>query len=111
MPAINLSKSDFDEKTKKGVTLADFWAPWCGPCKMAGPVIDELAEEYKGKVLVAKVNVDEEQELAEKFGVMSIPTVVLLKDGKEVDRVMGFVGKEGFEDLIKKGLSDGTKSN
>lgn len=102
MSAVHLTQNDFEEKTKQGVALIDFWAPWCGPCKMAGPVIDELAKEYQSKALIAKVNVDEEQGLAEKFGVMSIPTVVLLKDGKEVDRVMGFAGKEGFEDMIKK---------
>ena len=104
MPAIHLTKDDFEEKITKGVVLVDFWAPWCGPCKMAGPVIDELAEEYKGKVIIAKIDIDEYQEPAEKFGVMSIPTAILFKDGKEVERVVGFVGKDGYEELIKKGL-------
>lgn len=102
MPAVHLTKDNFEGKTAKGAVLVEYFAKWCGPCKMAGPVIDELAEEYKEKVMVAKVNIDGEQELAEKFGVMSVPTVVLLKDGKEVDRVIGFVGKEGYEEMIKK---------
>ena len=104
MTAIHLTKDNFEKKITKGVVLVDFWAPWCGPCKMAGPVIDELAEEYKGKAVLAKINIDEQQELAEKFGVMSIPTAVLFKDGEEIDKVVGFVGKDGYEDLIKKGL-------
>jgi thioredoxin 1 len=104
MSAIHLTKTDFEEKIKKGLALVDFWAPWCGPCKMAGPVIDELAEEYKDKAVIAKVNVDEEQELAEKFGIMSIPTVILFKDGLEIERIAGFAGKAGFEEIIKKHL-------
>lgn len=102
MPAIHLTKKDFEEKIEKGVFLVDFWAVWCGPCRMAGPVIDELAEEYKDKALVGKVNVDEEQELAANFGVMSIPTVIVFKDGKEVERVTGFVGKEGYQAKLDK---------
>ncbi len=105
MSALHLTKDDFEEKTKQGLVLVDFWAPWCGPCKMAGPVIDELAEKYKNKLLVAKVNVDEQNELAEKFSVMSIPTVVILKDGAELERVMGFVGKDGYIKLIDKYLN------
>jgi len=106
MTAVHFSVKDFDEKVikVKGLVLVDFYADWCGPCKMAGPVIDELAGEYKGKAVVGKVNVDENQELSSKYGVMSVPTVVLFKDGKEVDRMMGFKGKEGYENLIKKAL-------
>ncbi len=106
MPATHLKKDDFEQKALKSdkPVLIDFFAEWCGPCKMAAPVIDELADEYKDKAVVAKVNVDEEQEIASKYGVMSIPTVILLKDGKEVDRQVGFIGKDGYEDMIKKGL-------
>jgi len=102
MPAVHLTKSDFDEKVKSGVVMVDFWAEWCGPCKMAAPVIDELADEYSGKVTVAKVDVDGEPELAGKFGVMSIPTVILFKDGNETARQVGFAGKPGYVQLLTK---------
>ena len=68
------------------MAMVDFWADWCGPCKMLSPVIESLADQYEGKVLVGKVNVDEEPDLARRFGVMSIPTVVFLKNGQEFDR-------------------------
>ncbi len=80
--------------------MVDFWAPWCGPCQMAGPVIDELAEEYEGKVKIGKLNVDDNQQVAMKYGVMSIPTVILFKDGKEIGRKIGFAGKQMYEDLL-----------
>ena len=102
MAAVHLTKADFSEKIKTGVVLVDFWAEWCGPCKMAGPIIDGLADEYAGKVMVAKLDVDAEPEIAQKFGVMSIPTVILFKDGVEVARQVGFVGKQGYLDLLKK---------
>ena len=102
MAAVHLTKDDFNDKTKTGWSLVDFWAEWCGPCKMAAPVIDELATEYEGKVLVAKVDVDAQAELAGRFSVMSIPTVVLLRDGKEVGRQIGFSGKPGYLQLLQK---------
>lgn len=80
--------------------LVDFWASWCGPCKMLAPTVDKLAEKYDGKVIVGKVDVDEEQELARQFGVMSIPTVVLFKDGKEVQRTVGVQPQAAFERLV-----------
>ncbi len=102
MAAVNLTKVDFDTQIKSGVAMVDFWAVWCGPCKMAGPIIDELSTDYAGKVLVGKVDVDAEGELAQKFGVMSIPTVILFKDGVEIGRQVGFSGKQGYLDLLKK---------
>ncbi|MFH2019387.1 MAG: thioredoxin [bacterium] len=89
-------------KADKAV-MVDFWAPWCGPCQMAGPVIDELADEQKGKVIVGKLNVDENQMVAGKYGVQSIPTVILFKGGKEVGRKVGFAGKPMYESLLKMG--------
>lgn len=79
-----------------GVMLVDFWADWCGPCRMLGPVIDQLAQEYDGRVVVGKVNVDQEPYLAHEFDVMSIPNVVILKNGKEVDRLVGVQPKANF---------------
>src|SRR3989339_1952957 len=102
MPALHLTKTDFDDKIKTGVVMVDFWAEWCGPCKMAAPVIDQLSDEYAGKMLVGKVDVDAEPEIAQKFGVMSIPTVILFKDGVELARQVGFAGKQGYLDLLKK---------
>lgn len=102
MAVIHFSKEGFETAQAGGtLMLADFWADWCGPCRMLAPTIEELAEAYDGKVLVGKVNVDEEPELAARFGVMSIPTVILLKDGKEVDRSVGVQPRSAFEDMIR----------
>ena len=81
--------------------LLDFWASWCGPCQMLGPVIEELAEELKDVAIVGKINVDEEKELAKKYPVMSIPTVVVIKDGQLVDRSVGVKAKEELKAMIK----------
>jgi thioredoxin 1 len=106
MATFNIGDADFEEKVVKSAApvLVDFWAPWCGPCRMAEPVLEELSEQYKGKVEIAKINVDDHQENAQKFGVMSIPTTILFREGKEVGRQVGFAGKQAFEDLIKKVL-------
>lgn len=84
--------------------MVDFWATWCGPCVMAGPVVDELADEYKDKVVVGKLDVDANQATAQQYGVQSIPTVILFKDGKEVARKVGFAGKPMYENLLKQAI-------
>ncbi|KKQ47567.1 MAG: Thioredoxin [Candidatus Woesebacteria bacterium GW2011_GWB1_38_5] len=106
MATILVTDSDFQEKIVSSSlpVLVDFYADWCGPCKMAGPILEELSEDYKDKLIVAKVNVDQNQNSAQQYDVMSIPTVILVKDGKEVGRQIGFAGKLGYEELIKKVL-------
>ena len=80
--------------------LVDFWASWCGPCRMLGPVIEDLAGQYEGKAVVGKVNVDDEQELAIRYGVMSIPTVIFFKDGKEIDRKVGVMPASAYTQVL-----------
>ena len=103
---IDLTSANFNETIAKGVTLVDFWAPWCGPCRMIAPVIDELAEDFDGQAKICKVNTDEQQELAVKFEVRSIPTIIFMKDGQKVDQMVGAASKEVFADKIKSLLDD-----
>ena len=87
---IHFTKDGLDKAlAQKGLLMVDFWADWCGPCKMLAPLIESLDKEYEGRVTVGKVNVDDEQELAIRYGVMSIPTVIFFKDGKEIGRKVG----------------------
>jgi len=107
MATLNIFDKDFDVQVlqNKLPVLVDFWAEWCGPCKLAGPALEELSEAYKDKVLIVKLNVDENPASSQKYGVMSIPTTILFKGGKEIGRTVGFSGKETFEVLMKKGVS------
>ncbi len=97
---IELTEQNFDEIIKEGVVMVDFWAPWCGPCRMIAPVIDSLATQYEGKAKVCKVNTDEQQELATKFGIRSIPTVFFYKNGEKVDEMIGAATEQEFKDKL-----------
>jgi len=103
---LHLSDDNFAESIKKGVVLVDFFATWCGPCQMAAPVVDELAVENAGKAKVAKLDVDQSHATAEKYGVMSIPTVIIFKDGEEVDRKIGFPGKQAYQQMITGAIDE-----
>ena len=91
--AADLSSANFRDTVAAGVTLVDFWAEWCGPCRMMGPILDEIAELYAGKITVGKVNVDQEGDLAQEFGISSIPALLIMKDGQEVNRYIGVTPK------------------
>lgn len=101
---IELTSENFEATTREGVSLVDFWAPWCGPCRMVSPIIEELAADFDGKANICKVNTDEQQELSQKFGVRSIPTIVFLKDGEIVDTMVGAASKQAFADKINSFL-------
>lgn len=99
MGAVTLTKSTFQEQIDQGVTLVDFWAPWCGPCKIQIPIIEELSTELV-QATIAKVNVDQEPELASKYEIMSIPTLLLFKDGELVDKMVGLQSKEVLKNKL-----------
>ncbi len=102
MAELEITKNNFtDEVMNSDIpVLLDFWATWCGPCRMISPIVKELAEEYSGKLKVGKVNVDEEAELASAFGITSIPTIVLIKNGKTVSSSIGFMTKDQLVKMI-----------
>ena len=102
MAEITITKENFEKEVLKSdiPVLVDFWATWCGPCRMLAPIIEEIAEDYDGKVKVGKINVDEEEELAVKFGISSIPTVLLFKNGEITDKSIGYKQKSHFEAML-----------
>jgi thioredoxin 1 len=97
---IELKKDNFEDTINEGVSLVDFWAPWCGPCRMLSPIIDQLAQEFEGKAKICKVNSDEEQDLTIKYGVRSIPTMLFIKDGEVVDQLIGANPKQALVDKL-----------
>lgn len=101
----HFNQESFDKALSEGkLMMVDFWADWCGPCRMLGPLIEDLAVKYGDKAVVGKVNVDEEQELAIRYGVMSIPTVIFFKDGKEIDRKVGVMPPDVFIQALDQNL-------
>ncbi|GAA0483783.1 thioredoxin 1 [Salinibacillus kushneri] len=105
MAIAHANDQSFGQETSEGLVLADFWATWCGPCKMIAPVLEELDSEMSEKVKIVKLDVDENQETAQKYGVMSIPTLLLFKDGEVVDQVVGYQPKEALVELVNKHAS------
>lgn len=101
-----LSDANFEEEILKASVpaLVDFWAPWCGPCRVVGPIVEELAKEYAGKVKVAKLNVDDNPVTPGKYGIRGIPTLILFKDGEAVDQIVGAVPKGQIEAMLQKVL-------
>lgn len=108
MEVQTLTQSTFKGQIEKGVTLVDFYAPWCGPCKIQGPIVDQLAEEVKNRATIAKVDTDIEMDIAAEFGVQSIPTLLFFKDGYLVDRMVGLQSKDVLQRRIDEIAAMGT---
>ena len=102
--AFEFTDKNFDAESAEGVAVVDFWAEWCGPCRMIGPIIEELASDYEDKAIIGKVNVDDNPEISMKFGIRSIPTILILKDGEVVDKQVGVTTKNKLAEKIDKAL-------
>lgn len=103
MAIVNVSDQSFGNEVEgQGTVVVDFWAPWCGPCKMLAPILEELSAELGDSLKIAKLNVDENPETASRFGVMSIPTLIFFKDGQPVDKVVGLNSKESLKNIVAK---------
>ncbi len=101
--AFEFTDSNYEQIIAEGKPVViDFWAPWCGPCKMVGPIIDELAAEYEGKIVIGKCDVDDNNDVAASFGIRNIPTVLFFKDGKLVDKQVGATSKAAYEEKLKQ---------
>ena len=102
--ALQITDSNFEETVLKSdkPVMVDFWAAWCGPCRMVGPIIDELSEEYDGKAIIGKIDIDSNQQYAAQFGVRNIPTVLVFKDGELVDRKVGVSSKNDYAEALDK---------
>ncbi len=109
---VAISDSSFENEVGKaqGPVLVDFWAEWCGPCRMIAPVLEKIADQYAGSLKIAKLDVDRNQQTSAKFGVQSIPTLILFKDGKEVDRLIGYMPESKIMDRLKPYLPSEAKS-
>lgn len=106
MAIIHVTDQSFASNINEGLVLVDFWAPWCGPCKMIAPLLEEIDSEMGDKVKIVKLNTDENPETTSDFGVMSIPTLMFFKDGEPVEKVIGYQPKEVLTDLISKHISN-----
>lgn len=103
---VTVTSTNFDQEVLQSTepVMVDFWAEWCGPCKMVAPTLDQLADEMSGKVKIAKLNIDQYQDVAYKFGVQSIPTFILFKNGQVADRMLGAMPKAGFQSFLTRNL-------
>ena len=106
MNVVTLTDDNFETEVNASdkPVLVDYWATWCGPCKMVGPIVEEIANDYDGRVKVGKIDVDNNNQVAMKYGIRSIPTLLLFKGGEVVDQVIGNVGKESIESMLNKAL-------